>query len=891
MKKRKSILPVLFFSVFLFSLGIKAGDFFTPVKGNALRLPSVPIVLADPYFSVWSKYDRLYDGNTEHWSGAKKPFTGVLRVDGQPYRFMGTSYETLLPNATEGSWSGKYTFSQPSGEWYALNYDDSSWATGKAAFGGNDDAYKNIGTEWSSTGSNIWVRRSFTLDEISTDGYYSVIYKHDDTFELYLNGKKIADTGYTWDVSGTSVKIDASLLHQGENVLSAHCYNTMGGAYVDFGLYYSSLREAVQKDCVVMPTSTYYTFRCGGVDLALVFTAPQVITDLDLFTTPINYISYQVRSNDGNEHEVQLYLDATSEHVVRNTGQNTNTRKLNSASLTYLRTGNVQQNVMNHGGDVIDWGYLYLAKDTTSRKTFGLDQQQNLMSEFVKTGNVSAAKTSQTSPAGRYPALAYVDSLGTIGNDAVSDFTMIGYDDTYSIEYHGLRRKGYWAHNGTVTIQERFEYMYANYDSIMNLCRQQDLQIYEDAYDCGGTKYAEICCAVYRQANAAHKLITDRNGFLMYMSKENTSGGFINTLDVTYPSSPLYLVYNPALIKAMLTPIYEHSYLGKWTKNFANHDMGGYPKANGQTYGGDMPVEESGNILILTAIIARLDGDLDYVKRYWNIMTRWTDYLVENGKDPANQLCTDDFMGRSERNTNLAIKAIMGVASYSELARMLGMTDVADEYWKKVEEMARYWQANAHSTVGGSHYLLNFGADGSTWSTKYNLIWDKIWSWNIFRIVRTRELSFYQKKMTQYGLPLDNRYYNCKNDWHMWVAAMTETRSAMNTYINPMWRFINTCPTRVPVTDCHSCNNAGRTLFHARSVVGGYWMPVFTSQLLSGKLTSVGVLKPNGNTLPVVSTVYYDLLGRQVFEPQSGSVYIRRQILQDRSVRAEKIKM
>lgn len=58
--------------------------------------------------------------------------------------------------------------------------------------------------------------------------------------------------------------------------------------------------EAVQKSVDVLATSTYYTFTCGPVELDVVFTAPQLIDDLDLLSTPINYVSYHVRSLDKN---------------------------------------------------------------------------------------------------------------------------------------------------------------------------------------------------------------------------------------------------------------------------------------------------------------------------------------------------------------------------------------------------------------------------------------------------------------------------------------------------------------------------------------------------------------------------------------------------------------
>ena len=351
----------------------------------------------------------------------------------------------------------------------------------------------------------------------------------------------------------------------------------------------------------------------------------------------------------------------------------------------------------------------------------------------------------------------------------------------------------------------------------------------EEARNAGGQQYAELCALVYRQTMAAHKLVTDSEGNLMYFSKENFSNGSIGTVDITYPSSPMYLCYNTDLLKGMMSPIFEYSHSGRWKKPFAAHDVGTYPHANGQTYGGDMPVEESGNMLILTAAIAKVEGNAEYAAKYWNELTAWADYLKKEGLDPANQLCTDDFAGYFVHNTNLSIKAIMGVASYAYLARMLGKVEQADSYESVARNMASKWVEMADD---GDHYRLTFDQPG-TWSQKYNLIWDRLLGFNLFpEKVADTEMAFYKEHINCYGLPLDNREDYSKSDWILWTACLTGNDADFCALVQPVWKYANETTSRVPLSDWHYTSTGNQRGFQARSVVGGYYMNIFAKRMV-----------------------------------------------------------
>jgi hypothetical protein len=821
-----------------FAANAQTAEMFKPYQPTQLRLPSVPLVVSDPYFSIWSPYDRLNEGTPAHWTDNEKPLEGLLRVDGKTYRFLGaknTVFETVVPMADELAWDATYLRTTPEKGWEKPDFNDSAWKQGKAAFGSDNNAF--IRTPWREENSDLYVRREVNLTPADLEGNLFLVYSHDDGFELFVNGTLVA-TGPESYKEGTRLELTdeiRNLLKPGRNVIASHCHNNGGGAYTDFGLYRNigmedgNMPKAEQKSCDVMATSSYYSFTCGPVDLDVVFTAPMLIDNYDLLSAPANYISYQVTSTDGREHDVQLLLTASPLIAQNKITQPTRSELIENKGVKYLKTGTIEQPILAKTGDhiCIDWGYLYLP---AINGEVSLNTDDAIKSSFFKTGRLpkSEKEIVATNPLER-PLLAYTHDFGK--TKQASSYALIGYDEIYDIEYFFKRYKGYWAHNGNVSIFDMFDHMNSSYAPIMNRCRELDRRIYDDAMKVGGKRYAELLSGSYRHVIAAHKLFKDEDGKLLFFSKENDSNGCVNTVDLTYPEAPLFLCYNPELQKAMMTSILDYSKSGRWTKPFAAHDLGQYPKANGQVYGGDMPLEEAGNMLTLIAQCCKLDGNAGYAEPYYDILKTWTDYLVENGQDPENQLCTDDFAGHWAHNANLSIKAIMGIAGFAEIAALRGDNDTYNKYNTIARDMAAKWEADAREgDKKDLHYRLAFDREG-TWSQKYNMVWDKLWNTSIFPAhVMPTEIAYYLKKQNQYGLPLDNRKDYTKSDWIMWTAAMSPDAKTLQKFIDPLYDYVHETETRVPISDWYDTVTGRKTGFMARSVIGGHWMPVFADK-------------------------------------------------------------
>lgn len=790
------------------------------------KAPAYPLITHNPNFSIWSYTDDLNQSTTKHWTDADHSLLGLVQVDDQVYRFLGEeqpNYHAILATSQEADYSVSYTEEQPDGDWTALDYSASNWESGNAPLGDQD----MVNTRWET--DQIWVRRTFQASDVAQINELFLKLSHDDDIEVFLNGMRVYEkTG--WTSSFEYHPVDKGLLRAGENVVAIHLANTAGGRFLDFGLVDKQKNDgketllAEQTDVQVTATQTIYNFTAGAIDLEVVFTSPLLMDDLDLLARPVSYVTYRVKSNDDRSHAVKIYQAASSNIAVFQPVQKVTAEQYETDQLSILKTGTVEQPILEKGADDmrIDWGYFYVA---TPKNTEAI--------QFITKGTeaADAFKTSRwesTESSGRSLSLNTVLPFGTVGSETVEKFIELGYDERVSIQYFGDDLRPWWNRSGEQMMEGQLRQAADEYPSIMQRTQAFDKQVYEDALRSGGEEYAHLCILAYRQSIAAHTLVESPKGEILWLSKENNSGGFINTVDVTYPSAPLYLLYNPELLEGMLTGIFYFSESGQYPHPWAAHDLGTYPKANGQTYGEPMPVEESGNMIILTAAITKVEGNTAYAEKHWETLTTWANYLVEEGLDPKEQLCTDDFAGHLARNANLSIKAIVGIACYAQMAEQMGKLETANKYRSIAEQMVPQWINMADA---GDHFALTFD-NKDTWSQKYNLIWDKVLELSLFpQDVYDTEINYYLTKGNRFGIPLDSRKTYTKNDWIVWTASFAPNHDQFLTLIKPLYKHVLEGPSRVPLNDFYDSVTGVRENFKARSVVGGFYMKMLADRL------------------------------------------------------------
>ncbi|MGH9615321.1 MAG: glutaminase domain-containing protein [Acidobacteriaceae bacterium] len=595
-----------------------------------------------------------------------------------------------------------------------------------------------------------------------------------------------------------------------------------------------------QTSLKLTPTHTVYTFEGAGIRLTLAFFTPAFPQDLDLLSRPVTYLTWTASSTDGQNHSVSVLLDIDPVIAVNTSDEPVTWGRSHATGLSVLSVGSRDQRVLNRSGDNlrIDWGYFHLAVPNSESATTAVSAES--LKYFAQTGLLPSSDDMDM-PRSPNDGAAHLDVVLPLDCNAGRPRTkhvLLAYTQGFAIEYLHRELRPYWQRNGE-TVADMLAQSEQQYASLEARAQQYDTQLTAELNQAGGPRYAQLAVLAYQQTLGAHMLVADVTGQPMLFAKEDFSNGDISTVDVMYPSSPFFLLLNPHLLEAQVRPVLDYAGLPRWKFPFAPHDLGQYPLANGQLYGGgeasdvdQMPIEESGNLLILGAALGQAEGDWHVAKQYWPEFTKWAEYLRANGLDPKNQLCTDDFAGHLAHNANLSIKAIEGLGAYSTMARGLGMNAVADDYLHIAKSMAARWQ-KMDLDPSGDHYKLAFDKPG-TWSQKYNLAWDQLLGLDLFPAsVRETELAFYRKHLNRYGLPLDSRATYTKLDWELWTATLSSNPRQFDAFVDPIVNWTNATSSRVPLTDWYDTITGKQVGFQARSVVGGIYIKALADKAIA----------------------------------------------------------
>ncbi|MBQ7095721.1 MAG: DUF4965 domain-containing protein [Clostridia bacterium] len=635
----------------------------------------------------------------------------------------------------------------------------------------------------------------------------------------------------------------------GTIAVDGELFQYIGKLHPDNHRYATEFPALPQVDVTIKAMTTIYTFENEKIRLELSFMSPLLMDDLKLLSRPITYLNHKLTSLDGKSHDIQLFVGLSCEMAVNEPSQSVT---FGRTALSITCSSGTDMMLKRSGDDHrIEWGTLHLIAPHWSTVAAPIESLEKHIRSLYKDRKFPKITMNYQGPGPNpkmdppeyyketqsatiyphYPTL--FGKTDFILEDTYEEMIAFGYDDIKSIQYFGENIEAYWRKDGD-TFQDIMQKALDEYEEIKGRVEafEEDLTAKASALS---PKYADILNLAYRQTIAAHKL-TWHDGEIQFFSKENYSNGCIATVDVTYPSIPLFLIYQPDLVEGMLNPIFKLIEKGLWEFDFAPHDAGQYPLANRQVYGysnkyffngitafeKQMPVEECGNMILCVAGLCYARGDFSYFKKHEKILKQWADYLLEAGYDPENQLCTDDFAGHLAHNCNLSVKAAMGIAAYAKILKDTGNEKDAAIYHEKAAEFASLWEKGAKT---GDHTRLAFDQEDS-WSIKYNMVWDNLLDLHIYsKQTKKDELAYYKKMIHPYGLPLDNRADYTKSDWQLWSVMLDETdEEYFNLIVDRMWDFLNETVDRIPFTDWYFTSKAFHRGFQNRTVQGGLFI-------------------------------------------------------------------
>ncbi|KAJ7368444.1 DUF1793-domain-containing protein [Mycena albidolilacea] len=598
----------------------------------------------------------------------------------------------------------------------------------------------------------------------------------------------------------------------------------------------ATFSKAIQKSSQFTSTQSIFVLSAGPVDITVTFLSPVEPTDLVKQSIPFSYMAVSAAATDGKSHSVQVYSDISAEWV---SGDNSLTVNWNSTTSGSILTHQVQLQTPTVFGEVNDhtqYGSAFYSTPNTVGATFQTGADVTVRAQFINNGRLAnTLDTGFRAISNNWPVFGLAHDLGTITTATTPVVFSVGHIRDPAIQYivagGATQNRNLYFLSQFPTSAAVISSFLGDFSAALTRANAFDAKVQTDAGKISAD-YASIVALSIRQAFMATELTISKTStgafnttdVILFM-KEISSDGNVNTVDVIFPAWSIFLYTNPMLGKFLLEGLLRYQASGQYPNKWSVHDLGSsYPKALGHNDGADeaMPVEESGNMVIMALSYAQRTGDISHLQRYSALLNQWTGFLVSDSLIPANQISTDDFAGALANQTNLAIKGIVGIGAMAQIEALLGNTAQSANYSSIAASYVTQWQKLSASTTD-AHLTLAYG-NSNSWGLSYNLFGDKLLKLNLFpESVYAEQTAWYQTHTNAFGVPLDTRHTYTKTDWEIFTASWVTTTTVRDLFISSVKKWVSDGLNNGPLGDLYDTVSGQIAVgFRARPVVGGH---------------------------------------------------------------------
>lgn len=567
-----------------------------------------------------------------------------------------------------------------------------------------------------------------------------------------------------------------------------------GQAYSLFGV--SDAPDGVQEATVTQAnfTSTHsiFTLEAGPETFTLDFLSPVSPQNLLRQSLPFGYLTISV--GGGSAETVQIYSDIDSSWTGRPDDAKWDFTGSDSTAIFHLSPADGAPFTQSEKQQAL-WGETIYASRSSSQSSLSSASGalSTIRAQFVRDGTLTGNHTDWSSDG----VVGLAHDLGKV-SERVSVTFAIGNVREKVINYVGNAQTGYYRSQYTDAASAVSHFL-DDYSDAASEAAKLDALVQQGGESSHSSNYSDILALSLRQTYGGIELTVphdtrdtkDARAFI----KEISSNGNINTVDVIYATFPVFYILSPEILKLLVKPIFEYMGSDAYNKTFAVHDLGThYPNATGHNPSGeDMPVEESGNIIILTHAYELASGKNDLSTTYSSLLKEYAEYLREDGKYPSNQLSLNDALGPIANQTNLAMKASVGLAIYGEIVN-------DDSYVTEGKEIAHaLYEGRLGTDPDGTYFTIQYGND--TWFLVYNHYGDRLFHLDLFSDeAYNATTNFYPTVRDAAGVPLDADVDWGQTNWQGFVAA-TVDGATRDQFITDLHAYISNGQNDAPFSD------------------------------------------------------------------------------------------